>query len=369
MTESSSARGQVSTPTPPPPLSGFSSSFSAYASAPSASQSGTPQPNYQSSAFAPPPKPTPDPFASLNSHVISKPAAQPSGPGGGSFPANDDDEWSFSSALPPEVPALPREHNIIVSNEAIKIELLAHRSTSTPNAITVLFSFTNNTAQPISELHFQTAVTKVSFSLCLATEPASSRLIKTLLLGIRATNEAAVRARATAKAEPRGHAIDGRVACRQQGSKGRGHQIQVESIVQVGRRAEERYGRNRGVPPWVSRRGGSLLGKEGVAPLFRPSGGKNKKMYKCARRLLSSCHLGRQPDSGRGAILDAICQTRKNDYERGNEHETSMRRAAALCKARDDQALKSPHYVLSPIFFSSFLFLQDHEGWTDTISR
>jgi hypothetical protein len=77
--------------------------------------------------------------------------------------ANDDDEWSFSSALPPETtPQVPREHKALVSNTSLKVDMVANRTVDTDPLLNLLFAFTNNTAQPISELHFQLAVTKVS---------------------------------------------------------------------------------------------------------------------------------------------------------------------------------------------------------------
>jgi hypothetical protein len=78
---------------------------------------------------------------------------------------NEDDEWNFSSALPPEVPQLPKEHRAVVSNTGLKIDMAATRPSSTDPFINLLFAFTNNTAQPLSELHFQLAVTKVSHSV------------------------------------------------------------------------------------------------------------------------------------------------------------------------------------------------------------
>lgn len=77
--------------------------------------------------------------------------------------SNDDDEWNFASALPTETPTLPREHKALVSNNSLKIDLLANRTTGTSNSINLLFAFSNNTAQPISEVHFQLAVTKVQY--------------------------------------------------------------------------------------------------------------------------------------------------------------------------------------------------------------
>lgn len=79
--------------------------------------------------------------------------------------SNDDDEWSFSSALPPETPGKPRDHRATINNSNIRIDFLANRSSGASNSIDIVFAFTNNTAQPIHELHFQLAVTKVSLPL------------------------------------------------------------------------------------------------------------------------------------------------------------------------------------------------------------
>jgi hypothetical protein len=75
--------------------------------------------------------------------------------------SNDDDEWSFSSALPPE-PSKPKEHQATVSSTNVKIEMIARRAPGNENAINIIFAFSNNVPQPVSELHFQLAVTKVS---------------------------------------------------------------------------------------------------------------------------------------------------------------------------------------------------------------
>lgn len=170
VTQSSTAQGPAaaSTSTPDP-----FSSFNAFNSAPSTSKNNTPQPpNYQSSAFAAPAQAA-DPFAALSSSNFGtgfpgnskpatpapKPAAAPAAP---ASQANDDDEWNFASALPTDTPALPREHRAVVNNTSLKVDMLANRTTATSNSINLLFAFSNNTAQPISELHFQLAVTKVS---------------------------------------------------------------------------------------------------------------------------------------------------------------------------------------------------------------
>ncbi|KAK3689797.1 VHS domain-containing protein [Podospora appendiculata] len=165
ITQGNSAKGPVSTPTPPQ-----SSSFSNFASftSPPGSQSTTPQPpQSRRSAFASPPRPAAasDPFAGLGSSFSSSkpstpvPAASAPGP---APTANDEDEWSFSSALPPEAPPQPKEHRAIVSDTFLRIDLVATRRMPGAPAIDLLFLFTNKTTQPVSELHFQLAVTKPS---------------------------------------------------------------------------------------------------------------------------------------------------------------------------------------------------------------
>ncbi|KAK4042952.1 VHS domain-containing protein [Parachaetomium inaequale] len=165
VTQGSTAKGQVPASTPSPaPFSNFSS----FTSAPG-SQSGTPQPP-QRSAFSPPTQsPAADPFAALSS-LSPKPAT----PAQSAAAANDDDEWNFSSALPPEAPQVPREHKAVVSNTNLKLDMVANRSVDSDPGISLLFAFTNNTAQPVSELHFQLAVTK-GYELLL--KPQSGRTL------------------------------------------------------------------------------------------------------------------------------------------------------------------------------------------------
>ncbi|EKJ78655.1 hypothetical protein FPSE_01143 [Fusarium pseudograminearum CS3096] len=149
MTQDNSARGQVSTPTPP--------SFSQFASfSQPVSQSTTPQPPLQQQP-APPSQPASDPFAMLGAGSMSSQRASPAPPQQQPAAAsNDDDEWSFSSALPPE-PSKPKEHQATVSNTNVKVEMIARRAPGNENAINIIFAFSNNVPQPISELHFQLA--------------------------------------------------------------------------------------------------------------------------------------------------------------------------------------------------------------------
>jgi ADP-ribosylation factor-binding protein GGA len=157
MTQDNSARGQVSTPTPPP--------FSQFASfSQPVSQSTTPQPPPQQQP-APPSQPASDPFAMLGAGSMTSQRASPAQPQQQPVTvSNDDDEWSFSSALPPE-PSKPKEHQATVSNTNVKVEMIARRAPGNENAINIIFAFSNNVPQPISELHFQLAVTKVSISI------------------------------------------------------------------------------------------------------------------------------------------------------------------------------------------------------------
>ncbi|KAI0969010.1 ADP-ribosylation factor-binding protein GGA2 [Xylaria arbuscula] len=154
LTQNSTAKGPSPTPTPPP-----FSPYSGFASKPSASQSTTPQPPVgQYSAFSQPPQKTNDPFASLSSPQFSSKPATPQ-PSAAPAAPNDDDEWSFSSALPPEV-STPRDHQAVVSDKLLHINMKAVRAPQAPNALSLLFSFSNHSPQQISDLHFQLAVTK-----------------------------------------------------------------------------------------------------------------------------------------------------------------------------------------------------------------
>ncbi|KAK4192275.1 VHS domain-containing protein [Podospora australis] len=140
----------------------LSSNFSSFGSAPS-SVSGTPQPSSRS-IFSPPPPPqqsqpqtSNDPFAALASLSASPAPAPAPAPAAQS---NDDDEWNFSSALPPEPPSQPKEQRAVINNTSLKIELIANRTSNADPAISLLALFSNNTAQPVTELDFQLAVRK-----------------------------------------------------------------------------------------------------------------------------------------------------------------------------------------------------------------
>lgn len=150
-----------------------------------ASQSPTPimgaPPQAQSTATPPPA----DPFASLvsasprtSSSPFQPPQSRPS-PGssslldlvGGPAPAPqpqaapaEDDEWDFASSLPASN-ALPSTNKIQVLNSQLRVDFAARRVPNQPRQIHVVAIFSNNTTQPIGELHFQVAVEKVSSSI------------------------------------------------------------------------------------------------------------------------------------------------------------------------------------------------------------
>ncbi|KAI7012691.1 hypothetical protein KC366_g16365, partial [Hortaea werneckii] len=78
--------------------------------------------------------------------------------------AGGDDEWTFSSALPDQ------PHELAVTNSSIKTVFSVKRDNDTE--IQLQSKISNNTAQPITDLTFQLAVTK---GYTLALQPQSSR--------------------------------------------------------------------------------------------------------------------------------------------------------------------------------------------------
>ncbi|KAK2849607.1 hypothetical protein FQN49_005589 [Arthroderma sp. PD_2] len=80
-----------------------------------------------------------------------------------------DDEWTFSSALPEET--LPSQNTVEVLNTSVGIKVQVKRLPG-ENRIHGLVSFSNNTPQPISELHFQIAIEK---AYTLQLRPQSGR--------------------------------------------------------------------------------------------------------------------------------------------------------------------------------------------------
>lgn len=149
-----------------------------------ASQSSTPAPSAspQVRATATPPQAA-DPFAAL---VSASPRPNAGGfqpPQGHAAPASsslldlaggpaappqptvkaaaEEDEWNFASSLP-QNSSLPATNQIPVLDSQLHVEFQARRNPAAPRQIYVKAVFSNKSSQPISELHFQVAVEKVS---------------------------------------------------------------------------------------------------------------------------------------------------------------------------------------------------------------
>ncbi|OOQ84775.1 VHS domain protein [Penicillium brasilianum] len=125
--------------------------------------SASPRPT--SGAFQPP-APSSS-LLDLAGGVSPPPQQQPTG----HAPAAEDDEWDFASSLPPSN-AMPATNKVQVLNSQLRIDFVARRVPSAPRQIHIQAVFSNTTAQPIGELHFQVAVEK-SYSLQL--RPQSGR--------------------------------------------------------------------------------------------------------------------------------------------------------------------------------------------------
>lgn len=67
----------------------------------------------------------------------------------------NDDEWTFTSSLPDHA------HEVNVVNTSIHVNFLISRPPQLKNAILINSNISNNTTQPITDLTFQLAVTKV----------------------------------------------------------------------------------------------------------------------------------------------------------------------------------------------------------------
>ncbi|KAK2813088.1 hypothetical protein FQN50_000765 [Emmonsiellopsis sp. PD_5] len=153
---------QQPTATPPAAADPFASLVSAR------SQTSSPFNQLQSSQ---PSSSSPSTFLDFGQPPVSQSAvAQPTtaAAGGG------DDEWTFASALPEA--SLPSSSKVQVLNSSIGIDFASKRNPG-EQKIHVLASFSNNTTQPISELHFQVAIEK-AYTLHLT--PQSGREISAL---------------------------------------------------------------------------------------------------------------------------------------------------------------------------------------------
>ena len=147
-----------------------------------------------------PPAPKPDPFASLNSQtsrttspfqfqqsthpppsIATQPkpqpitllgsltsSASPATTTTASISTTGDDEWTFASALP------DTSSTLTLHDSTIQITWSVSRPGHDPTLIEIASKISNNTAQPISELTFQVAVTR---SVQLRLEPQSSRVL------------------------------------------------------------------------------------------------------------------------------------------------------------------------------------------------
>ena len=73
-----------------------------------------------------------------------------------------DDDWNFSSALPDDMPS---KSAIIVSQKGIGITFQVSRRAANDTIIDILATFSNRSSNPITELTFQVAVTKVRLFL------------------------------------------------------------------------------------------------------------------------------------------------------------------------------------------------------------
>jgi ADP-ribosylation factor-binding protein GGA len=119
-------------------------------------------------------------LASLESHQQSLPVTTHDPTNTPNAPTDiidlpEDDEWSFSSALPSEPTHYKfNKHRDVINNTDLQIEFMAGRATCAPS-ISLSFAFTNNTTRPITELHYQLAVTK-GFELQL--KPQTGRALQ-----------------------------------------------------------------------------------------------------------------------------------------------------------------------------------------------
>lgn len=173
--EHSTARGPTPTRSPAPPATSNHANYSAFAPKSAAIPHTAPQPTLfqqqQSRQSTASPQPPADPFAALASPVRAAtpqksifdfanpppPKSQPPVPASAPAPAADDDDWAFSSALPEGPPS----NTITVSDTNLNISLHVTRDPANASVITLSLTYSNKTAQPISELEFKTAVTKV----------------------------------------------------------------------------------------------------------------------------------------------------------------------------------------------------------------
>ena len=109
-------------------------------------------------ARAPPSHPAPQ------TQPLSQPASQPTN-GAAVNASSADDEWTFTSALPEST------QELTVTNSSLHIAWHVSRPSGS-NEVLIKSSTSNNTAQPVSDLTFQAAVSKAA---TLRMEPQSGR--------------------------------------------------------------------------------------------------------------------------------------------------------------------------------------------------
>ncbi|KAH0609514.1 uncharacterized protein H6S33_013000 [Morchella sextelata] len=107
--------------------------------------------------------------------VISSSSQAPASQHNGTT-VNDDDEWAFTSALPPGSEQAPTRNELVILNSNLHILLEANRPVTMPDGpILIKAKFSNNNSQPIQDLTFQMAVTK---TLTLKMQPQSGRFLQ-----------------------------------------------------------------------------------------------------------------------------------------------------------------------------------------------
>lgn len=162
--------------------------FSSLSGSQPTSQPSTPAPVVSQATKPTSPPPAVDPFASLISSssrsaspMVSNQKSSSSAlvdlMGSGPVPSSTtgesttttppaDDEWSFTSSLPTES-ALPATNRVRVLDSSLAVDFEARRKPGEPRAIQIMALFSNKTSQPLSELHFQVAVERVSLLLAI----------------------------------------------------------------------------------------------------------------------------------------------------------------------------------------------------------
>ncbi|KAL8867137.1 MAG: hypothetical protein Q9174_005855, partial [Haloplaca sp. 1 TL-2023] len=195
-TQQNSARQPSPTPTPqfqqpPPAIKPNYDPFASITSSLPTSRSGTPKPAFpqtqpaSSDPFAalaskPPQQPSPAPSASMFNFASPKlptpsNAQQSNGASSSAAAASVDDDWNFASALPAEGSSLPTTNEVIVSQNAVTVAFKASRTEKSESPIAIMASYSNNTAQLVTEYTFQVAVTK-AYTLNLT--PQSGRTLQ-----------------------------------------------------------------------------------------------------------------------------------------------------------------------------------------------